>query len=163
MQTEILFSEIQKMGDYSIVILLCVINILFIYLLAKGFKTKSRVYLLATTVGFIIAISTTLLTLNLKLYTEIRKDGVYVKLFPLQLKFKHYNWMDISKAYVRTYQPVADYGGWGLKGSEHNAAINVSGNIGLQLVFKNEDKLLIGTNQPKELTQALNKLEKYKN
>lgn len=163
MQTEVLFSETQKMGDSSLVILLCVINVLFIYLLAKGFKTKSRLYLFATFLGFLIAISTTVLTLNLKLYTEIKKDGVYVKLFPLQLKFKHYNWPDISKAYVRTYQPIAEYGGWGLKGSEHNAVINVSGNIGLQLVLKNEDKLLIGTNQPNDLTLALKKLEEYKN
>ncbi|WP_316805151.1 DUF6141 family protein [Pedobacter nototheniae] len=163
MSPEILFSESQKMGNYSLLILLGAVIILFIFLLIKGFKTKSRTYLIATSFGLIVAAATILLTLNLQLYTEIRKDGIYVKLFPLNLKFKHYGWPAISKSYVRTYSPIAEYGGWGLKGSKHNAAINVSGNVGLQLVFKNEDKLLIGTNQPKELALTLKKLGEYKN
>ncbi len=159
MQTEILYSESQKVFDASPFIILGLVNLLFIALLIKGFKNKNRTQLAGTFFGFLVVIAVTLLTLNLKLCTEIKKDGVYVKLFPLQLKQAHYNWSDISKAYVRTYKPVAEYGGWGLKGSEHNSAISVSGNVGLQLIFKNGDKLLIGTNHAQKLSQTLKKID----
>lgn len=65
-----------------------------------------------------------------------------------------------SKAYVRTYDALSEYGGWGLKGgalwnNSKGKAINVSGNIGIQLELKNGKKLLIGTQKKKEAENVL--------
>lgn len=99
-------------------------------------------------VGLII-----LLFLVLRLETIIREDGIYVRLFPFHLKFKHFRWQELRKAYVRQYSPLGEYGGWGFRlgifGS--GTAYNISGNMGLQLVFKSGKKLLIGTKKPNEL------------
>lgn len=64
------------------------------------------------------------------------------------------------KAYVRKYDPIGDYGGWGLKGgalwnSKKGKAINVSGDIGIQLELKNSKKLLIGTQKEAEARRVL--------
>lgn len=98
-----------------------------------------------------------------KLTTKIDELGIHYKFFPFHLKLKTIKWNDISNAYVRTYDAITEYGGWGLKGGalwnkSKGTAINVSGDIGIQLELKNGKKLLIGT-QKKE--QAKSTLENY--
>ena len=59
----------------------------------------------------------------------------------------------IAKAYVRTYSPLGEYGGWGLRYSlsGNGMAYNVSGNKGLQLELSNGKKVLFSTNKLEEL------------
>jgi hypothetical protein len=58
-----------------------------------------------------------------------------------------------------TYDPLGDYGGWGirwgLRGLGKNRAYNARGNRGVQLVFKNGDRVLIGSQRPEDLAQAI--------
>lgn len=95
-----------------------------------------------------------------RLQTEIKEDGIYVRFFPLHLKFRFYSWNDIDKVYIRTYKPLKEYGGWGIKGTRANKAFNVSGKEGLQLELKDGKKLLIGTKRTSELNELLIRLKK---
>ena len=93
-----------------------------------------------------------------KLTTRIDEKGVYYKFFPFHFSLKLISWNEISKAYIRTYNPISDYGGWGLKGGwskSKGKALNVSGDIGMQLVLKNGKKLLIGTKKENEIKRVL--------
>jgi len=111
----------------------------------------------------IITVSILLITsvlLSLKLITLINKDGIFVRFHPIQLKRKYFSWDEIEQAYIRKYNAVLEYGGWGYRWALRNKAYNVSGNIGLQLVLKNGKKILIGTNNPEELTEVVRKLGK---
>jgi hypothetical protein len=92
------------------------------------------------------------------LETNLKKDGIYVRFFPFQLKFKYYNWSNIKKSYVRQYKPILEYGGWGwrMSISGKGKALSISGNHGLQLELLDDKKILIGTKRPEELTKALN-------
>ena len=104
------------------------------------------------------------LFLTCRLETIIKKDGIYVRFFPFHLKFRRYYWDSITRAYVRQYSPLMEYGGWGLRFGifGRGTAFNVSGNKGLQLEFPDHKRLLIGTNKPHELTEALKKLGQLK-
>ncbi|NEU10323.1 hypothetical protein GZH53_18510 [Flavihumibacter sp. R14] len=90
-----------------------------------------------------------------RLDTRIKDDGVYVRFFPFHLSFKHYSWESISRAAVRRYNPIIEYGGWGLRLGAFGKAYNVSGNYGLQLEFPDKGKLLIGTGKPEKLRKTL--------
>jgi hypothetical protein len=79
-------------------------------------------------------------------------------LFPLQWAWHSQPWTDIEQAYVRAYDPLSEYGGWGLKGTRYNRAFNISGDQGLQLVLHDGNRLLLGTQRPTEITQALSQL-----
>ena len=73
-------------------------------------------------------------------------------------------WSEIDKAYVRQYDALGEYGGWGLKGGklwkkEKGKAINVSGDIGIQLELKDGKKLLIGTQMKTEVESVLKTYE----
>lgn len=94
------------------------------------------------------------------LHTQITKEGILVKFFPFHIKFREYKWADLKNIHVRKYSPIGEYGGWGLRGFGNNKALNVSGNIGLQLEFHNGKKLLIGTLKGEELNQVLTQLNK---
>jgi hypothetical protein len=94
-----------------------------------------------------------------KLSTRIDEQGIYYQFFPFHFSLKKIGWNEISKAYVRTYDPIGEYGGWGLKDgilfSKKGKAINVSGDIGIQLELKNGKKLLIGTQKESEAKSVL--------
>jgi hypothetical protein len=55
----------------------------------------------------------------------------------------------------RTYSPVLEFGGWGIRVGGGGMAYNVSGNEGVQLVLKSGRRVLIGTRQPDVLMSAL--------
>lgn len=165
MANEVLFTESQKFKQWWLWLILLGINGLFLFGLFKqviggqqfGDKPMSNVGLIVTTV---LTIVLTILFVNFRLDTTITKDGIYVRFFPLHLKFKHYSWDSLTKSYVRQYSPLTEYGGWGLRLGlfGKGTAYNVSGDKGLQLEFTDKKKLLIGTNKPDELTETLKKV-----
>jgi len=54
-----------------------------------------------------------------------------------------------------TYKPIRDYGGWGIRWGYQGKAYNMSGNEGVRLHFYNHEPLLIGSQQAKELFEAI--------
>lgn len=112
--------------------------------------------------GILAILASVLLIFIFKLTTRIDETGIHYKFFPFHWKYKLISWNNISKAYVRTYSPIGDYGGWGLKGKwfgTKGKAINISGDIGIQLELKNGKKILIGTNKKNDANSVL---ETYK-
>jgi len=57
--------------------------------------------------------------------------------------------------FVRKYSPLFEYGGWGLRWSLNGKAVNVRGNMGIQVVLKNGSRILIGTSNPEDAKMAL--------
>ena len=95
-----------------------------------------------------------------KLSSRIDELGIHYRFFPFQLKFRHILWQDIHAADIRTYDAISEYGGWGLKGGalwkkSNGVAINVSGDIGIQLELKNGKKILIGTQKQQDVKAVL--------
>ena len=156
MDSEILFSEKQRFRQIWIWLFLLVLDG---YLLFKLFEhpAHSQPFNKDFLVPVIVVLLITLLFSVLRLDTEIREDGVYVRFFPLRVNFRKYPWEDIEKIFVRKYRPLLEYGGWGIRFSlsGNGRALSVSGNKGTQLVLRNNAKLLIGTNKPEEAALAL--------
>jgi len=97
----------------------------------------------------------------LKLETEVRPDGLYVRYFPFHIHFKKFNADDLSEYFARKYNPIREYGGWGIRyGLRKGKAYNVSGNKGVQLVFKSGKRLLIGSQKAQELEEAIRSIKK---
>ena len=169
MNEESLFTERQRFKQWWLWLILLGTNGLFLFGVFKqviggqqfGDKPMSNVGLLIAT-GLTILL--TLLFVNFRLDTTIKKDGIYVRFFPFHLQFKYYPWDKLTKSFVRQYSPIADFGGWGLRLGlfGKGTAYNVSGDKGLQLEFTDNKKLLIGTNKPDELTEILKKIGQLK-
>ena len=92
---------------------------------------------------------------KMNLTTEVRTDGIYYRFFPFHLSFHKINLEDLAKYEVRTYNPIRDYGGWGIRWGTKGKAYNVSGNRGVYLEFYDGKQLLIGSQKPEEFVEAL--------
>ena len=163
MDNKILFSERQRFKQIWLWLILLGVNGLFIFGLTKqvilghqfGDKPMSNIGLIIVT---ILTLLLSFLFLNLRLETNIKSDGIYVRLFPFHLTFKYYPWDKINQSFVRKYNPIGEFGGWGLRGLGKNRALNVSGDKGIQLVTQDGSKILIGTNKADEATEILKQL-----
>lgn len=90
-----------------------------------------------------------------KLITEVRHDGIYLRFFPIQRSFRRIAFDELKRYEVRTYRPIIEYGGWGIRYALKGKAYNVSGNRGLQLELKDGKRLLIGSQGPEAFLQAI--------
>ena len=103
-------------------------------------------------------IASVLLIFIFKLSTRIDEKGIHYQFFPFHFSMKTLLWSEITKAEVRTYDHIGEYGGWGLRYSfnkKKDNAVNVSGDIGIQLTLKNGKKLLIGTQKKEAVSSVL--------
>lgn len=93
-------------------------------------------------------------------WLEVRVDaaGVYYRWYPLQWRLRSLRWEEINRAEIRKYKPLPEYGGWGIKGTRKNRAVNMTGNTGLQLELQNGRKLLIGIGDAAALRDTLEHL-----
>ena len=109
--------------------------------------------------GEVVAVGITLIVFVvfylLELRTKIDNEGIHYRFFPLHRKTRTIKWTDVDKAYVRQYKPLLEYGGWGFRYGLKGTAMNVRGNMGMQLVLKNGRKILIGTQRAKDLDNFL--------
>lgn len=65
----------------------------------------------------------------------------------------------MKKCYVPSYNPIREYGGWSYHGSfGKGKVLNVKGNKGIQLEFKDGKKILIGTQKQEDIH---NLIEQY--
>jgi hypothetical protein len=167
MENKTFFSEQQRFKQIWLWALILGITVLFLSGLVSqvyfGHKFGSNP--MSNTTLIIVTISTffpALLLICMRLDTEIRSDGIYVRFFPLQMHFSFYSWDNFNQCFVREYSPIGEFGGWGIRGIGKNKALNISGNKGIQLVMKDGSKLLIGTNKIDEAIIILKQLGRFK-
>ena len=161
-ESEILFEEVQNRTSksvsdfFKVVSFLVLIGLIINIVLQKG-RANDVTYLLITIFPVLFIIN---LLLPFKLITQIRTDGIYVRFPPLQPSFKKFYWSDISEAYIRNYDALSEYFGWGIRFSHNGMGYIVRGSTGIQIVFKNGNKVLITTQKKDEVSELLKRIEK---
>ncbi len=90
------------------------------------------------------------------LIVEVRPDELFVEYRPLRTRRVAYG--EIVSVAARTYRPIRDYGGWGIKGwSAQHIAYNVRGNSGVLLTFRDGRTLMLGSQDAEGLLDAIEK------
>jgi len=93
---------------------------------------------------------------RMRLTTQVRSDGLYIHFFPLHLRGpKKIPLEEAVKAAAVTYRPIRDYGGWGIRMARGSRAYNVSGDRGVRIDFADGRHLLIGSQRPEALAEAV--------
>lgn len=92
----------------------------------------------------------------IRLETFISKEFISFHYKGLMLKPKVIYWNEILSSEVIKYDPLWEYGGWGIKYSfKRGWCYNVAGDNGLRIQLKSGKSILLGTQQPDELKQYL--------
>ena len=112
--------------------------------------------LIVSLISVAIATPIVLGLLFVRLETRIDKDGITAYFKPFSFTKKHYSWSEVSDCYLREFDSVKEYGGWGLRGLGTNKkAYHVYGNKGIQLKTKSGEDFLIGTQRPEAAKEII--------
>ncbi len=158
-----IFKEEQRFTQLWLHILLVVSFIVPIVLVVNEYVKRENKDTEAS-LGLIVVMLSILLVygfvFSLKLKTKIDELGIHFRFVPFHFKIRTISWSAIEKAYIRNYEPISEYGGWGMKGGklwnkDKGLAYNVKGDIGLQLELKSGKKILIGTQKQEEMKRVL--------
>ena len=128
----------------------------------KSTSTESLVLICSLSV---LMIGLTMLILfKIRLKTKITNEALWISYPPIRKKWKKIAPEEIEKYEIRTYRAKREYGGHGMKRRIRSGmSYTVSGNIGLQLYFKNGKKLLVGTQKKQAIEYAMEKIIKGEN
>ena len=155
------FRETQHFRQKWIVAIIAGITVLMWYsaveqiLLKRPFGNNPAPDIVLIVFWILFGVGFPLFFLKLRLLTEVREDGIYIKFVPINRRFIRIGFDEIDTYEIRKYRPIVEYGGWGVKYGSGGKAYNVSGNMGLQLKLKNGKKVLIGTQRPEEFKLAV--------
>jgi len=89
----------------------------------------------------------------LKLTVEVTPDYILIGYRPLTKRVIPL--ADVERVEARTYKPIREYGGYGLRGTRRNTAYNVSGNQGVELTLSDGRRVMIGSQRAAELALAI--------
>jgi len=165
-----LISEVQRFRDlwwFKLLIVLTglalfapLITTIIFAIIGKGANWHgmlSMKTILSMAIGlFAGALSMTLL-LTMRLETDVTAAGVHVRFRPFHFKAKFYPFGEIVSVEAVTYQPLRDYGGWGIRYGRNGWAYNVQGNRGVMLKFLDRGNLLIGSMKADEIAETISK------
>ena len=91
---------------------------------------------------------------TVKLVTELRRGEVAVGLRGLW-KRRRIPLDQVQKAEAVTYDPVAEFGGYGIRSSQRGKAYIARGSAGVELLLKNGNRVLIGSQVAEELARKI--------
>lgn len=154
------FKETQRFDQWWFHLINILVLGVMIYPTYQAFRSNNleatEIYVLI--LAFILVLLLLGLVYSIKLRTQIDEKGIHYGFFPFHRKNRIVPWSNIEHCYVRTYNPIMEYGGWGYRGIRRNSkAFNIKGNQGIQIVFKTGGKLLIGTQKTAEAGQIINR------
>lgn len=99
---------------------------------------------------------------RMSLTTEVKPGEVRVRFWPFHLRPVKIPLHLVRDYELITYNPIADYGGWGIRWGFRGKAYNMSGNEGVQLHFYNKKPMLIGSQRAQELYKAIGRAKEMR-
>ena len=94
--------------------------------------------------------------LLLKLVVTVQTDGIHIRYFPITSRLIAYD--EIEQVTARNYNPIREYGGWGVRGipgKSKKIAYNISGKEGVEIVLKDQRQIMIGSQKAQQLAFAI--------
>ena len=134
----------------ALVILICIFQVIPFFQGNQQLNTSNYV---AIAILFVVIFAFALI----RLHTSINNLGITIRFVPF-VRCKTWRWEEISDIYIREYT-LTDFGGWGYRVGKNGLAYNTKGKYGLQLVLRNGARIMIGTQNPNEVQEIINKFK----
>ncbi len=92
----------------------------------------------------------------LKLIVTVQAEGIQIRYSPITSRLIPYN--EIEQVTAREYNPIREYGGWGVRGipgKTKKIAYNISGKEGVEITLNDERIVMIGSQKAQQLALAI--------
>ncbi len=129
----------------------------FVYqvLLGGAFGNKPASDMQLAILAALIGVGLPYFFYKMSLTTEVYPGELQVRFWPFHLKPVTVPLHELREYEQVTYNPIGEYGGWGIRWTFNGKAYNVYGNRGVKLYFYNRKPLLIGSQRADELFKAI--------
>ena len=94
--------------------------------------------------------------LFLELHVTVHDAGVRIRMFPFANRTIAP--AQIARWEARTYRPIREYGGWGVRFGPRGRAYNVSGKSGVEITLDGGKRVLIGSRHSEDLAAAIGRI-----
>lgn len=163
-----IFKESQRFNQWWLILIGLVVLAVIVYRFAKEIvdsgNNLNNDQITSMVFGGGLVSIVLLLIIVIRLKTKIDEKGISYQMTPFHFHPRNISWSELSKCYVRHYSPITEYGGWGIRGLQRKGfwdfrnrgmAFNIKGDMGIQLMFKDGGKLLIGTQDSEKAKQVI--------
>ncbi|MCF8228981.1 MAG: DUF6141 family protein [Bacteroidales bacterium] len=165
--SKIYFKETQKFRQWWILVILLIVLCIWLWGIIQQIVFEipfgnNPISDLGLVLIGIIVLAPIVIIFRIKMISQIRRDGIWYKMYPLTT-YKKIRPEEVKNWHIRQYNPVREFGGWGMRFALQRGkgkAINLSSRNGLQLELKSGKKLLIGTQNPEKMKEAMEKMFK---
>lgn len=150
------FVEVQRFRQPLLLLLLALVAAPFWYLVVAHFVFGAEVEGAGELVVFWLFAGVLLpgLLLATRLTTEVTSGGLVLRFPPLVNRTIPF--AEIRGVQARTYRPLREYGGWGIRwAGKGRMAYNVSGNKGVEVELADGRTVMVGSQRAEELAEAL--------
>lgn len=99
-----------------------------------------------------------ILLFSIKLRTKINEQGIYYQYFPNHFNERYISWHNIKECYLYKYKSTRKFGSHGYKKcyfGKKGLVMSIRGKYGIQIILKNEKKILIGTQKIEDAKRIL--------
>lgn len=151
------FNESQNYRGTWVIYLILLVELPTLILMLVLFFTSEEKKEIGIALIFVVSILSLILTLilNIKLETRIDETGIHFRYLPFIRKWRLIQINSIISAEVISFNPLLDFGGWGIKGNKTTKLFNITGDQGLLIDSGESKKILLGTLKAKELKSFL--------
>jgi hypothetical protein len=158
-EAALLFRELQAIRQPRVWALIAILptgfTLLLIWQVLLGHPAGPHPMPNANVIGWTIFLWLVWLRLvTIKLATRVQRGKLSISLRGLWT-VRRIALADVSKIEVIAYRPVEDYGGYGIRLSKRGRAYIASGDRGVRLTFAKGGSILIGSQIPEKLAQAV--------
>lgn len=166
---KVLFYEMQYIRQFKLLFILMLALLIWMFVIA-GFLIQDllikpevidwfEVTIGFAGVGFGIVLLTHLCFFT-RMITEVTPKGLFIRFIPFHFRIKEIDLKKVESVEAKQYRPIMEYGGWGIRMGWKKKAYNVFGNKGVEIVYKEGYKLLIGSQRAEELAEAVKSIMK---
>ena len=119
-----------------------------------GNQTDSAALLVSASTALLF-LGTLWLFERCELRVRVDSRGVRYQFFPFHLRVKQLDFAAIESVEAKTYSPLLEYGGWGIRWGANGKAYNVNGDRGVLFRTKDGTAMLIGSQRSQALAEAI--------
>ncbi|MDY6796934.1 MAG: DUF6141 family protein [Actinomycetota bacterium] len=160
---EAIFREVQRFGPGWVWMIVAPIAALswfvavYQVLLGRPFGDRPAPDALVVIIWLLFGLGLPILIYSIRLGVEVGVDGVYYRFFPFHRRLHAIPYGEIESCEARSYRPIREYGGWGIRWGRRGRAYNIKGDRGVQLLLTSGEGLLLGSQRADELAAAINR------
>lgn len=143
-----LFEESQRVSSVVVLVMIAILAVVSALLLWK-FGSRGRIWISLGAATVFVGV----LLAFMHMRTTVTQDGVTISLFHVFSTSIPADTIAATEAIE--YNPLGDFGGWGLRFGPQGRAYSIRGDEGVQLTLSDGRKILIGSQRPDALHRAI--------